>query len=69
VLAQAIIAMARALGMRVVAGGVEIAEQMSFLKDADCHELQAYYFSCPVEADQFERLLKDPSIVWRTVAS
>jgi EAL domain-containing protein (putative c-di-GMP-specific phosphodiesterase class I) len=56
-LAQAIIAMARALGMRVVAEGVETVEQMNFLEDAGCHELQGFYFSKPVPADEFERLL------------
>jgi diguanylate cyclase (GGDEF)-like protein/PAS domain S-box-containing protein len=56
-LAQAIIAMARALGMRVVAEGVETEEQMNFLEEAGCHELQGFYFSRPVPADEFERLL------------
>jgi diguanylate cyclase (GGDEF)-like protein/PAS domain S-box-containing protein len=56
-LAQAIIAMARALGMRVVAEGVETVEQMNFLENAGCHELQGFYFSKPVPADEFERLL------------
>jgi diguanylate cyclase (GGDEF)-like protein/PAS domain S-box-containing protein len=56
-LAQAIIAMARALGMRVVAEGVETKEQMTFLKGAGCHEMQGFYFSRPVPAHEFERLL------------
>jgi diguanylate cyclase (GGDEF)-like protein/PAS domain S-box-containing protein len=56
-LAQAIIAMARALGMRVVAEGVETEAQMNFLEKAGCHELQGFYFSRPVPAEEFERLL------------
>jgi diguanylate cyclase (GGDEF)-like protein/PAS domain S-box-containing protein len=63
-LAQAIIAMARALDMRVVAEGVETAEQMAFLRDAGCHEMQGFHFSPPVAADEFERLLTNASRVF-----
>ena len=57
-LTQAIIAMARALDMKVTAEGVEEARQMEFLKQAGCHEMQGYFFSRPVNADAFERLLR-----------
>ncbi|HYD81034.1 MAG TPA: EAL domain-containing protein [Paucimonas sp.] len=60
-LAQAIVAMARALGMRVVAEGVETEEQMKFLRETGCHEMQGYYFSPPVTTEEFERLLSDYS--------
>ena len=57
-LTQAIIAMALALGMTVTAEGVEKACQMEFLKRAGCHEMQGFYFSKPVAAEDFERLLR-----------
>ena len=57
-LTQAIIAMALALGMTVTAEGVENACQMDFLKQAGCHEMQGFFFSKPVSADDFERLLR-----------
>jgi len=56
-LAQAIIAMARALDMRVVAEGVETREQMNFLMGAGCNEMQGYYFSAPLGAEDFEKLV------------
>jgi len=54
----AVIAMARSLNMRVVAEGVESQEELQFLRAHRCDEAQGYYFSPPVPADQFARLLK-----------
>ena len=56
-LAQAIVAMAQALGMKVTAEGVENGEQSAFLKQIGCHEMQGYFFSRPVSPEAFERLL------------
>ena len=56
-LTQAIIAMAKALDMKVTAEGVEETTQMEFLRQAGCHEMQGYLFSRPVTADAFARLL------------
>ena len=56
-LTQAIIAMAKALDMKVTAEGVEEATQMEFLRQAGCHEMQGYFFSRPVTAEAFARLL------------
>ena len=55
-LTQAIIAMAQALDMRVTAEGVEQERQMEFLKRAGCQEMQGFYFSRPVPAEEFEKL-------------
>jgi diguanylate cyclase (GGDEF)-like protein/PAS domain S-box-containing protein len=44
---RAIVAMAHSLRLRVVAEGVETAEQLNFLRDCDCDEVQGYYFSRP----------------------
>lgn len=56
-LTNTIIAMANALGMSVTAEGVEKAEQMFFLADSGCQQMQGYYFSRPVPAQEFEKLL------------
>jgi diguanylate cyclase (GGDEF)-like protein/PAS domain S-box-containing protein len=56
VLTQAIIAMSRALGMKVTAEGVEDSHQMEFLKQAGCNEMQGFFFGRPVAIDTFELL-------------
>ncbi|MFZ6722892.1 EAL domain-containing protein [Undibacterium sp. Ji49W] len=56
-IAKAIIAMAHSLGLRVVAEGVETMEQLQFLLDHHCDELQGYYFSPPVPAKKFLAML------------
>jgi diguanylate cyclase (GGDEF)-like protein len=53
-LITAIIAMAKSLGMNVVAEGVETAEQYRFLQDHDCDFVQGYYFCKPVPREKFE---------------
>ena len=57
-LTHAIIAMARALSMKVTAEGVEDARQRDFLQQAGCHEMQGFFFSRPVSATEFTRLLE-----------
>jgi diguanylate cyclase (GGDEF)-like protein len=54
----AVISMARSLGLRVVAEGVETAEQLAFLQAHQCDEAQGYYCSLPVPAEQFAKLLE-----------
>ncbi len=50
--------MAHALGIRVVAEGVETHEQAASLKDIGCDYLQGFLFSRPVSADEFTALLE-----------
>jgi EAL domain-containing protein (putative c-di-GMP-specific phosphodiesterase class I) len=56
VLCQAIIAMAHALGMKVVAEGVETAAQRDLLAAAGCDFAQGYLYSRPVSAPEFEAM-------------
>jgi EAL domain-containing protein (putative c-di-GMP-specific phosphodiesterase class I) len=53
----AIISMARNMKLRVVAEGVETQQEMLFLQDHKCDEAQGYYFSRPVPASDFAKLL------------
>lgn len=51
-LAEAILAMARSLNMRVVAEGVEDEQQLRFLSERGCDAVQGYLFSQPVSAGE-----------------
>ena len=53
---QAIIAMTQALGLNVIAEGVETEAQREFLDKHGCHDFQGYLFSKPLPLDQFEQL-------------
>jgi diguanylate cyclase (GGDEF)-like protein/PAS domain S-box-containing protein len=55
---QAIIAMTKALGLEVIAEGVETEAQLEFLKSRSCHTYQGYLFGEPIAAGKFEASLK-----------
>jgi diguanylate cyclase (GGDEF)-like protein/PAS domain S-box-containing protein len=55
---NAVINMGRSLRQRVTAEGVETREQLAFLQSQGCDEGQGYYFSYPVVAEQFAKLLE-----------
>ncbi|MDA9442917.1 diguanylate cyclase [Bradyrhizobium sp. CCBAU 51745] len=57
-IAQAIISMGKALGMTVVAEGVENAEQEAFLRTHGCDEMQGFLISRPLPAKQVAELLR-----------
>ena len=58
VLVQAIVQLAQALGIRVVAEGVETEAQRSYLHRIGCGTLQGYLISRPQPADGFERFAR-----------
>lgn len=53
----AIIAMAHSLNLKVVAEGVETAQQVEFLRKAGCDNVQGYFFARPMTAAQLTALL------------
>jgi EAL domain-containing protein (putative c-di-GMP-specific phosphodiesterase class I) len=59
---DAIIGLARNFRLRVLAEGVETAEQLEFLREHACDDIQGYYFSRPVAADAFARLLQTETL-------
>ena len=52
----AIIALAHNLGLKVVAEGVETAEQRDFLINAGCDQAQGFFYAKPVDAAEFQRI-------------
>ena len=56
-LVSTIIAMGRSLNLQVVAEGIETTEQLVYLQSQQCVEGQGFYFSRPVTAGSFARLL------------
>jgi EAL domain-containing protein (putative c-di-GMP-specific phosphodiesterase class I) len=61
---SAIINMASSLGMHTIAEGVETASQLAFLRLHGCDEVQGYFFSKPLPADDFEAfVLQQPTAV------
>jgi len=57
----AMTALAHNLEMKVVAEGVETAEQLAHMKSINCDEIQGYYFSRPLNAADMTALLQQPS--------
>jgi EAL domain-containing protein (putative c-di-GMP-specific phosphodiesterase class I) len=54
----AIIAMARELKLKVIAEGVETAEQLEFLRKHRCDQVQGYLISEPIPVAELEKLLR-----------
>ena len=60
-LAKMIISMCHALGLNVIAEGVETNDHLTFLRNLDCAEAQGYLFSRPVNVRAFENILNQYS--------
>ena len=56
---SAVIGMANSLGLKTIADGVETIDQLEFLRQQGCAEVQGYYFSRPVPAAQLEQRIID----------
>ncbi|MCY1353585.1 putative signaling protein [compost metagenome] len=54
---RAIVAMARSLGLEMIAEGVEREEQLAFLEQQGCHLYQGYLYSRPLPLAEFRALL------------
>ncbi|MEG1626160.1 bifunctional diguanylate cyclase/phosphodiesterase [Pseudomonas sp.] len=55
---QAIINLGNAMGMTVTAEGVETAEQLALLNDDQCHEVQGFLLSRPVDNDVLVQIMR-----------
>lgn len=57
---RGIVALARSLGMKTVAEGVESQAQLTELRDVECDIIQGHLFSPPLEADAFAKFIQRP---------
>lgn len=55
---HSIIGMAREIGIKTVAEGVETEEQVSFLRQSGCDYIQGYYYSKPLPEEEFVEFLE-----------
>ncbi|MGR9050385.1 sensor domain-containing protein [Halobacillus faecis] len=59
---KSIIHMSHSLNMKVIAEGVETAEQWDFLKNEKCDEIQGYFYSKPLPPDQLITVFENKTI-------
>jgi diguanylate cyclase (GGDEF)-like protein len=71
-IATAIVAMAHTMDLKVTAEGVETLEQLDLLRELGCDEIQGYFLSRPVPADELVHLLAEgrpPLANWTSLAA
>jgi len=56
---QAIIGLGKAMGLTVTAEGVETEEQLNILGADQCHEVQGFFMSRPIDKQAFSKLLSE----------
>lgn len=56
-IARAVIHLGHSMGLKVIAEGVETPEELAFMREHKCDELQGYFFSAPLPAEEFEHIL------------
>ncbi|MDE5563535.1 MAG: EAL domain-containing protein, partial [Oscillospiraceae bacterium] len=55
---ESMIAMAKRLGMKVICEGVETESQTIFLKNAQCDQIQGYYYGKPMDEETFNQFIE-----------
>ena len=61
-LISAVMALRDGFNLRIVAGGVELVQQLQFLRSLQCEEIQGYYFSHPLREQEATELLKEGNV-------
>lgn len=69
VIVTAIVALGQSLGLKITAEGVETADQLRYLIERGCDEVEGYLFSRPVPAPEFVRMVVDQTGRERLAAS
>ena len=59
IIVEASVRMAKQLGLKVIAEGVETKEQLDFLREIECDIAQGFYYSKPVPVEEFEKLISE----------
>ncbi len=57
IVVEGIISLVHSLGSTIVAEGIETKEQIDILKEINCDIVQGYYYSRPINTNDFEKLL------------